>query len=128
MKQIAGFALIAFMMTGCSTIPFDPNAVAKYYYTQDDEIEVIEMEFGPEGGSITGLTSFKARNIKPQKSIMNGPAGVGDKVIDGVKDVAKWGVGGMVLGKALDAPRTVSPTIVDREVPVFVPVDAPMAP
>lgn len=116
------------LTTGCvSTTPLDPNKVAQHYYTQDDEIEVIEMEFGPEGGSITGLTSFKARNIKPHKSIMHGPQGMGSKVLDGAVEIGKWSIGAAVMGKALDKPRTVSPQIVDREVPIFVPVDAPMA-
>jgi len=92
LTRIAGLAIIAAGLAGCSTTPVDANKWAAAYYAQAATAEILRVTGTNITISVTGATSIALSTpIQPKQMLPRDP-GTWEQVGDVLKTIAPWGV------------------------------------
>ena len=114
-------ALVTMMMvTGCNTMQAE-NALKAYelFQAQPHEVENLLFEGTNLTWTVTGATRIRiATAAAPRHALPQNPT-VAQTAIKGTVEVAKFAVGGAVLGSAFDATKR-NPIIVPPAEPIII--------
>ena len=131
-KQFVLATMLPLLLTGCAQLGPKTEALPAYvdgykaFIGQKQAEDVIYARGTNVSFSIniTGATSVGIAGIVPQRSIMPKEASTTEKLIDAGAGILKT-AGGVYLGTVVahelgSTPKTVEPTVVTKEVPVFI--------
>ena len=126
---VIGLMLIG---TGCGSLGPSPDTMPAYvegYKTFIGQKQAEDVIYARGTNvtfsvNITGATEVGIAGIVPQRSIMPKEASTTEKLIDAGAGVLKMAggvyLGSVVAGELGRTPKTVEPTVVTKEVPVFI--------